>query len=75
MYPYVSYVTRMLPVCYPYVLVWCFSHDRLYNPPEVSIPYGRSVTFDRCLMVYLISLGQKFYILADDEKFYNQGVL
>ena len=28
MYPYVPYVTRMLLVCYPYVLVWCFSHDR-----------------------------------------------
>ena len=27
MYPYVPYVTRMLLVCYPYVLVWCFSHD------------------------------------------------
>ena len=23
MYPYVPYVTRMLLVCYPYVLVWC----------------------------------------------------
>ena len=29
MYPYVPYVTRMLPVCYPYALVWCFSHDQL----------------------------------------------
>ena len=31
MCPYVThmcpYVTRMLLVCYPYVLVWCFSHD------------------------------------------------
>ena len=27
MYPYVPHVTRMLPVCYSYVLVWCFSHD------------------------------------------------
>ena len=31
MYPYVGrmypYVTLMLLVCYPYVLVWCFSHD------------------------------------------------
>ena len=34
MYPYVPYVTRMLLVCYPYVLVWCFSHD-----PENEIIY------------------------------------
>ena len=27
MSPYVPYVTRMLLVCYPYVLMWCFSHD------------------------------------------------
>ena len=27
MYLYVPYVTRMSLVCYPYVLVWCFSPD------------------------------------------------
>ena len=32
MYPYVPYVTRMLLVCYPYVLVWCFSHDPQTEP-------------------------------------------
>ena len=35
MYLYVPYVTRMLLVCYPYVLVWCFSHDPLdHGEPE-----------------------------------------
>ena len=28
-YPYVPYVTRMLLECFPYVLVWCFSHDNM----------------------------------------------
>ena len=27
MYSYIPYVIRMSLVCYPYVLVWCFSHD------------------------------------------------
>ena len=31
MCPYVPYVTRMLLVCYSYVLVWCFSHDLLFT--------------------------------------------
>ena len=39
MYPYVPYVTRMLLVCYPYVLVWCFSHDPQMhlNFPSVTL--------------------------------------
>ena len=56
MYPYVySYVSRMLLVCvrmfrvllvcYPYVLVWCFSHD----PPrryDVIYHQGNSIILE-----------------------------
>ena len=41
MCPYVPYVTRMLLVCYPYVLVWCFSHDR--SGVVISLPKSNSL--------------------------------
>ena len=45
MYPYVPYVTRMSLVCYPYVLVWCFSRDRRLTGALIEPTRGPAVAF------------------------------
>ena len=47
MYPY---VTRVLLVCYPYVLVWCFSHDPARHPGYLK----RTVNSNKVLFTVLM---------------------
>ena len=61
MYPYVPYVTRMLLVCYPYVLVWCFSHDlkkiQLIHLTSKLIVKSERGTINLSLLVFFLGGG------------------
>ena len=55
MCPYVPYVTRMLLVCYPYVLVWCFSHDRKLHVISVFVNWYCSHACQNKLSYWVIT--------------------